>query len=145
MKVKDMQLIVDRMGVELRFGDYPYAACYAVDNWERGDWKGLWFANETDSAIIYVPQKYNQDLRAFGFLHEVGHIIDHQVGLTFDSVWDGEVSAWMWAKIMLNRYYPDYDRLAFKEDVFECLGTYAHSLDDRDEQWMEAMTGLGFF
>lgn len=135
------------MGLELRFGDYPYAACYGVDNWERGDWKGLWFANETTSAIIYIPEKYNQDLRAFGFCHEIGHMLDEAIGINFDDceedVWEGEVSAWQWASILLDKYHNGYDKLAYRDDVTRCLGTYADNRNISSVQWIDALRTIG--
>lgn len=126
MKIKQMQAICDHLNIDLRVGDYDYAACYTKTCWENGDWSGYWFAHECELAIIYVPISYSVQYRAYGFFHELGHILDYIHGVEFETTWDEEVSAWEWSWILcrLNGWN---DIIDFKADVIHCLGTYNKS------------------
>ncbi|MFY0656267.1 MAG: hypothetical protein JXR12_05895 [Neptunomonas phycophila] len=137
MKVKQMREIAEQFNVTLKFGDYPYAAWYDKVSFDNKEWEGMWFTEEPININLFIPKTYNMNERVFGFFHELGHIMDHYHGVEFETTWDCEVSAWRWAWIFC-RTHGYVDKLAFREDVTHCLGTY------NKEQNYELIAALEF-
>lgn len=116
-----------RYKVDLRKGDYPYAAWYSKESFDKGEWEGYWFAKlplNDLPYVVFIPDHYSDNMQLFGFLHEVGHIV-HKHMVWLDKI-DTELVAWDWAYDYLlhnNLLTIESDREFFKY-LEDCLLTY---------------------
>jgi hypothetical protein len=126
---KLMKEVTDKYNIELKHGDYDYAAWYNQEAYEKGEWEGYWFAHKSEQpTTLYIPISYSYTDKISSFFHEVGHIKDYLNGVKFDTTWDDEVSAWKNSfDFVFNEFNIDIDIEAFKTHAIEGLSTYAKS------------------
>lgn len=124
-----MTLIGNTLNVDVRIGNYPYAAWYTQESYEKGEWEGYWFANPSEKPItIYISDAELYDEKTYGFFHELGHVTDYVSGKKFKTTWEDEVSAWRNAlELMVNKFNLSVDLERFSLIATECLATYRES------------------
>jgi hypothetical protein len=120
---EEMIAIGNNFGIDVRVGEYDYACCYSKEDFEAGNWKGRWFAINTDKFVIFMPTSYDERETVYSFFHELGHAIQHLYMPESISVWHEEVKCWIWAKLFISLYY-EYDQKDYLVYVDKCLSTY---------------------
>jgi hypothetical protein len=139
-----MKEVTDKYNIELKHGDYKYAAWYSQEAYEKDEWKGYWFAHKSEQpTTLYIPTSYSYTDKISSFFHEVGHIKDYLNGVKFDTTWDNEVSAWNNSfDFVFNEFKIDIDVESFKKHAIEGLSTYQKSQNKTDKDTLDAINNI---
>jgi hypothetical protein len=135
--------LANSAGAELLIGDYPYAAWYSQEAFEKKEWEGYWFAHPVKEKgmrlSIYIPHSYSMEAQALSFFHELGHITDKNKGQDFDTTWDNEVSAWVTGRKLMLEHQPNFNQDNMKNNLTGTLSTYLKGSADDTLKWSRAL------